>query len=183
MRAPVVTVFLGLGLITATLLAPAAPAMARLWKPTPEQLAADYVSIVHIKGTDGRVAVNWLAAPVIPSPGLKQILEKYIVISIVRTRPGTGGTAIWDEVQGVQVTDGNGQALKEVPPESRPPTMVGVIATSEAAMRQSTQGAGRIYWGVWEAGSIGACQKGRLVVNYDGEAYSFDTPLPGCPKP
>ena len=61
--------------------------------------------------------------------------------------------------------------------------LVGVIATSEAALRQSTQGQGKIYWGIWEAGSISACQKGKLVVNYEGEAYSFDTPLPGCAKP
>ncbi len=61
--------------------------------------------------------------------------------------------------------------------------LIGLIATSDATMRQSTQGNGRIYWGVWEAGPISACQKGKLVVNYDGEAYSFDTPLPSCGKP
>ena len=181
MRVPVVAPLIGLGLIAAALLAPAA--QARLWKPTPEQLGADYVSLVHIKGTDGRVAINWLASSVIPSPALKQILEKYVVLSIVRTRPATGGGATWDEVQGVQVSDGNGQPLKEVPADSRPPTLVGVIATSEAALRQSTQGQGKIYWGIWEAGSVSACQKGKLVVNYEGEAYSFDTPLPGCAKP
>ena len=181
MRVPVFAPLIGLGLIAAALLAPAA--QARLWKPTPEQLGADYVSLVHIKGTDGRVAINWLASSVIPSPALKQILEKYVVLSIVRTRPATGGGATWDEVQGVQVSDGNGQPLKEVPADSRPPTLVGVIATSEAALRQSTQGQGKIYWGIWEAGAVSACQKGKLVVNYEGEAYSFDTPLPGCAKP
>jgi hypothetical protein len=182
MRAPIVTPLLGLGLVAVLGLTPAAPVMARLWKPTPEQIAADYVSIMHVKGTEGRVAINWLASAVIPSPALKQILEKYIVLSIIRTRPTAAGGATWDDVQGVQVTDGNGQPLKEVPVDARPPTLVGVIATSEAAIRQSTQGQGKIYWGVWEAGSIGACQKGKLVVNYEGEAYTFDLPLPGCPK-
>jgi len=129
------------------------------------------------------VIINWMASTVIPSPALKPILEKYVVLSIVRTRQAATGAVSWDEVQGVQVSDGNGQALKEVPPESRPPTLIGVIATSEATLRQSTQGNGRMYWGVWEAGSVSACQKGKLVVNYEGEAYSFDTPLPGCAKP
>ena len=183
MRAPLVTRLPCLGLVAAFLLVSAAPAMARLWKPTPEQIGADYVSLIHIKGTEGRVMINWMASSVIPSPALKQILDKYIVISIVRTRPTVGGGATWDDVQGVQVTDGNGQPLKEVPVDARPPTLVGVIATSEAAIRQGTQGQGKIYWGVWEAGTIGACQKGKLVVNYDGEAYSFDMPLPGCAKP
>ena len=49
-------------------------------------------------------------------------------------------------------------------------------------MKQGTQGKGIVAWGVWEAGSVTACQKGKLVVSYEGEAYSFDTPLPGCPK-
>jgi hypothetical protein len=88
----------------------------------------------------------------------------------------------WDDIQGVQVTDGNGQALKEVTPDVMPPALVGVIASSDAAMRQNTQGKGKVYWSVWEAGSVNACQRGKLVVTYDGETYSFDTPIPGCVK-
>ena len=159
------------------------PATARLWKPTPDQLAADYVIITHNKGAEGRVVVSWMASSVIPSPALKPILEKYVVLSIIHTRQGVGGPVTWDQVQGVQVSDGSGQALKEVSADAMPPTLVGMIAASDATMRQSTQGNGKVYWGVWESGSIAACQKGKLVVTYDGEAYSFDTPLPGCPKP
>ena len=70
MRAAAVAPLIGLGLFGATLLAPPAPAVARLWKPTPEQLAAEYVSLTHIKGTDGRVIINWMASTVIPSPAL-----------------------------------------------------------------------------------------------------------------
>ena len=158
------------------------PAMARLWKPTPDQLAADYVTITHNKGTEGRVIVSWMASAVIPSPALKPILDKYVVLSIMHTRQAAGGPLTWDDIQGVQVSDGNGQALKEVSADAMPPTLVGMIAASDATMRQSTLGKGRVYWSVWESGSIAACQKGRLVVTYDGEAYSFDTPLPGCPK-
>ncbi|HEX4636281.1 MAG TPA: hypothetical protein VH189_08870 [Rhizomicrobium sp.] len=183
MRVRLFTPILGLSVFVSSLLVPALPSMARLWKPTPDQLAADYVSLTHIKGTEGRVFINWMAAPVISSPGLKQVLEKYVVLSIVHTRQAVGGALTWDDIQGVQASDGNGQPLKEVPSDSRSPMLIGMFATSEATMRQSTQGAGKIYWGVWEAGSVGACLKGKLVVNYDGEAYSFDTPLPSCGKP
>lgn len=159
------------------------PAMARLWKPTPDQVAADYVSITHNKGTEGRVLLSWMASPVIPSPALKPLLDKYVVLSIVHTRqPPAGGPVTWDDIQGVQVSDGSGQALKEVGADAMPPTLVGLIAASDATIRQNTQGKGKVYWSVWEAGSIAACQKGKLVVTYDGEAYSFDTPLPSCPK-
>ena len=159
------------------------PATARLWKPSPDQLAADYVTITHNKGTEGRVIVTWMASPVIPSPAMKPILDKYIVLSIVHTRQAVGGPVTWDEIQGVQVSDGNGQTLKEVSADAMPPTLVGMIAASDATLRQNTLGIGKVYWGVWESGPIGSCQKGKLVVTYDGEAYSFDTPLPGCPKP
>jgi hypothetical protein len=58
-----------------------------------------------------------------------------------------------------------------------------VIASSDATLRQSTQGKAKVYWSVWEAGAVNACGRGKLVVSYQGEAYSYDTPLPGCAKP
>ena len=124
-----------------------------------------------------------MASPLLPSPVLKQLLDKYVVLSIAHTRAGPDGTLTWDDIQGVQLSDGNGQALKEVPTDSMPPTLVGLIASSDATMRQSTQGKSKVYWSVWEAGAVNACVRGKLVVSYQGEAYSYDTPLPGCPKP
>jgi len=161
----------------------AAPASARLWKPTQEQVLADYVTITHNKGADGRVILGWLTSQMVPSPTLKQILDKYVVISIMRTRQAPGGPVTWDDVQGVQLSDGNGQPLKEVQPDAIPPMLVGLIAASDATMRQNSLGKGKVTWSVWEAGSVAACQKGKLVVSYEGEAYNFDTPLPGCAKP
>lgn len=165
------------------LLAIAMPASARLWKPTPDQLAQDYLTITHNKGAEGRVVVSWTASSIIPSPILKQLLDKYIVVSIAHTRPGPEGGTVWDDVEGVQVSDVNGQPLKEVKQDAMPPTLVGLIASSDASMRQNTQGKAKVYWSVWEPGSVSACGRGKLVVTYDGEAYSFDTPLPGCTKP
>ena len=159
-----------------------APTSARLWKPIPEQLALEYLTINHNKGAEGRVMLGWMASPMIPAPTVKPLLEKYVVLSIVHTRQVPGGPLTWDDIQGVQVTDGNGQALKEVMPDVMPPALVGLIASSDATMRQSTQGKGKVYWSVWEAGPVNACQRGKLVVTYEGEAYSYDTPVPGCPK-
>lgn len=160
----------------------ATPATARLWNPTPQQLIADYVTITHIKGTEERVLLGWLASPVVASPTLKSLLDKYIVISIMHTRQ-TGGQVSWEQVQGVQVSDGDGQPLKQVAGDAIPPALVGLMAASDATMKQGTQGQGKIYWSVWETGSVASCQKSKLVVTYGGEAYSWDAPLPGCPKP
>lgn len=156
----------------------AAPASARLWKPTPQQQVADYLSITHNK-SDGAVVIVWMASPLV-APAAKPVMDKHVVLSIVRTRRGPDGAAVWDDVQGVQVSDGAGIALKEVPSDQIPPLLVGMIATSEATLRQSSQGKSKVYWGVYEAGSVNACQRGKLNVTFEGETYNFDTPVPGC---
>lgn len=160
------------------MLAALSPASARLWKPTPQQQIADYLSITHNKG-DGNVVVVWMASPLV-APAAKPVMDKYVVLSIVRTRRGTDGTAVWDDVQGVQVTDGAGNAMKEVPADQMPPILVGMIATSEATMRQTSQGKSKVFWGIYEAGTVNACQRGKLNIAFEGETYNFDTPVPGC---
>lgn len=164
--------------IVPLVLALALPASARLWKPTPQQQVADYLSITHNKG-DGSVVIVWMASSLVVGTA-KPIMDKYVVLSVARTRRGVDGVTVWDDVQGVQVSDAAGNALKEVSSDQMPPLLVGMIATSEATMRQSSQGRSKIYWGVYEAGSVSACQRGKLVVTFEGESYSYDTPIPGC---
>jgi hypothetical protein len=160
----------------------AAPASARLWKPTLQQQTIDYLNIAHNKAGEN-IVVAWMAAPLVAAPTMKQVLDKYVVLSIAHIRRTPDGTTTWDDVQGVQVSDGAGQALKEVPSDQISPVLVGVIASAEATTRQASQGKSKVYWSVWEAGAVNACQRGKLIVSYDGENYSFDTPVPGCEKP
>jgi hypothetical protein len=157
----------------------APPASARPWKPTLQQQAVDYLTITHNRGTDNVVMV-WMASPLVAAPTVKPILDKYIVLSVVHTRRGADGVTIWDDVQGVRPSDGAGQDLKEVSSDQIPPILVGMIASSNATMQQTTQGKSKVYWSVWEAGAVNACQRGKLVVNYAGESYSYDTPVPAC---
>ena len=163
------------------LLAAAEPAAARLWKPTLQQQAGDYLTITHNVAGESTVIV-WMAPPLVAPPSVKPLLEKYVVLSIAHTRRGPDGLTSWDDIQGVQLSDGNGENLKQVPMDAIPPTLVGLMAASDASVRQNSLGKAKVAWSIWEPGSISACQKGKLVVTYDGEAYSFDTPLPGCPK-
>jgi hypothetical protein len=164
------------------LLALCAPAAARLWKPTPEQEAQDYSTITHNKGPDGRVVLSWMSSASMSSPVMQQLLDKYLVLSVVHTRSGPGGTTSWDEVQGVQVMDAGGAALKELSGDAIPPTLVGMIATVEAVMKQNSHGQANGHWSVYDAGAVHACGPGKLQVAYGGETYTWDTPLPGCPK-
>jgi len=105
-------------------LAAAVPAQARLWKPTPEQLALDYLTITHNKGAEGRVMLGWMASPMISAATVKPLLDKYVVLSIVHTRQTPGEPVTWDDIHGVQVADGNGQALNG----SFHPRLVGALA-------------------------------------------------------
>ena len=102
MRAPAAILMLSL-LVT--------PAAARLWKPTPEQTAMDYATITHNKGAEGQVVIAWLASPVAALPTVKQLLDKYVVISIAHTRQTPGGITTWDDILGVQVNGGVSAAL------------------------------------------------------------------------
>ena len=159
-----------------------APASARLWKPTQQQQTADYLSITHNKPGES-ISISWTASLLVQAPTMKPVLDKFIVLSIAHIRRGADGVATWEDVQGVQVSDGAGQALKEVPTDQISPLLVGVIASADATVRQASQGRSKVYWSVWEAGAVNACQRGKLVVSYGGENYNFDTPVPGCDKP
>lgn len=171
------TVVLALGGV----LALAMPVSARLWKPTPAQLAADYTTISHNKGgTGGRITIQWIAPPVITAGNLAQVLDKLVVISVTHTVVAPGGLPEWEDIEGVEVTDAAGQALKQVPDDAIPPTLVSLIAAADATLRQSTQGKGKSKMMVFEAGAVHACTKGGLVVAFEGERYTFDTPIPGC---
>jgi hypothetical protein len=160
----------------------AMPAAARLWKPTPQQAAIDYTVISHNKGADGRVIVQWVASTAMTGPTMQQLMDKYVVISVAHSRQGASGVTTYDDIEGVQVTDGQGNALKQVPDDQIPPSLVGMFATSDAIMRRNTQGTGKQRWSVYESGSVHPCGPGKLQVTYDGETYTWDTPLPGCPK-
>jgi hypothetical protein len=161
----------------------ASPAAARLWKPTPLMLAQDYTVITHNKGEEGRVTVQWVASPTVAAPTLQQTLDKYVVIGLTHTRGGVGGVVTWDDVEGVKVTDTAGEPLKELAGDAVPPALVGFFGAMEATVSRASQGKAKVRWYVFEPAQVSACAPGKLSVAYDGETYTFDTPIPGCAKP
>jgi hypothetical protein len=58
-----------------------------------------------------------------------------------------------------------------------------MITTVEASFRQSS---GRLGDGtrffIFDAGTVRACEKGKISVPYEGETYTWETPFPGCPQ-
>src|ERR1051325_11154003 len=77
------------------LLGIALPATAPLWKPTPQQQVADYLTITHNMASES-VLIAWMASPLVPAPAVKPLLDKYLILSIAHTRKLPDGTTGWD---------------------------------------------------------------------------------------
>jgi hypothetical protein len=159
----------------------AAPAGARPWKPTPQALAQDYLQIQQVKANSELVLLMWIAPPMIAQPQFSAILDKYVVIGVAHGRPGVGGL-LFDDIPTLEVKDDGGNALKPVADKDLPADAAQSIQILTGSIKQATGMVGQgVHFFVFE-GNVHACEKGRLVVPYDGEEYTFDTPVPGCPN-
>jgi len=161
------------------------PALSRQWKPTPLQLASDYATISHNKSDTDFVNVRWWAEPtVMPDTPLSGLLQKYIMISVVHfhiTVPG--GALSTEEIDSLEVRDRADMPLTPIPRTALPPTVIATLTGFEASIRQSL---GRLGEGTkfftFDAGSVRACEKGRISVALAGETYTWEAPFPGCSK-
>ncbi len=159
------------------------PASSRTWKATPFQIAGEYAQINDAKSATDFVNIRWWAPPTVP-PGtlLAEILEKYIVVSVVHFHINPpGATMSFDDIDTLEARDGSGKPLVLVPRSELPPVAIGILAGLEASFRQSL---GRLGEGtkffVFDAGTVRACEKGGISIPFAGETYTWETPFPGC---
>jgi hypothetical protein len=159
-------------------------ANARPWKPTPEALAQDYALIEANKPDNSFAIVFWIVPNMIDDKALQAVLDKYVVIGIVQSHTdSTTGASTYDSVDTLQPIDGAGKPLKLLAGDNLPPAVAGAIADVQSAFRQSLGAVGQgFHWFVFEGDSVHACGKGSLSVPFGGETYTYDTPVPGCPK-
>ena len=159
-------------------------ATARPWKPTPDALALDYAEIIDHRGARDFVVVLWIVPQMltVASEETRELLDKYATVGIVHAHLHIGGTASFDEIDEVRAVDGDGNALVLLTGDNIPPatqssltTMQGVLKKMIGPMGEGTR------WLVFDAGAVRSCEKGRLSISYDGETYTYDTPIPGCP--
>jgi hypothetical protein len=93
------------------------------------------------------------------------------------------GVATFDRSDVLQPRDGAGNLLKQLSGSSVPPILAGAMTAMERIFRQSLGAFGQgITWFIFEAGAIRTCDKGMLIVPYADEDYTYELPLPGCPK-
>lgn len=159
-------------------------ASSRPWKPTAIQMAADYATIVDNKRLGDILNLRWWASPTVKAgTALAAIAEKYVVISAVHWHAGPGGTPAFDDIGTLEVRDANGKPLVPVARNTLPPTTIGLLSTIEAGLRQSVGPIGeRTKFFIFDAGTVRACEKGRISIPLEGEIYTWETPFPGCPQ-
>jgi hypothetical protein len=166
------------------------PAWSRPWKPAPHELASDYATINHNRGPDKNgnsevVMLLWLVPQRFPENNpLRLTFEKYVVIGVVHAHMSAStGVATFDRSDALQPRDGSGNLLKQLSGSSVPPVLAGAMTAMEGIFRQSLGAFGQgMTWFIFEAGAIQTCDKGMLIVPYAGEDYTYELPLPGCPK-
>jgi len=162
-------------------------ASSRVWKPTPHALARDYASIQDNRGKGEIIVLMWFV-PQMVEPGatgaaaLTATLQKYVVIVVVHGRlDPTSGAMSFDEIDALEASDRNEKPLTPVRRDTLPPATTGMLVAMETLFRQSFGAMGKgMKMFIFEAGTINSCKKGLLSVPFDGETYTWETPIPGC---
>jgi hypothetical protein len=159
------------------------PAGARPWKPTPQGLAQDYGEIVDGRSQGEIVVLFWFVPQMVAeSPAAKAMLDKYVVIGVVHARPGPGGSMLFDAIDTLQAKDADGKPLTLLEGDKLPADASGFVTAMGGTMKQALGAMGqgmRIF--VFDNGGVHSCTKGGLLIPYDGEVYTYNTPIPGCP--
>lgn len=176
---------LALMLVLSSLLSVAAApaAWSRPWKPTNDALAQDYLLITDQRdgGLDTRM-VFWIASPMVPDKAAREILDKYVLIGVVRMYGSVDGTFSFEAPETLQVADGSAQALHSLSESDMPPVVMGLLTALQAAFGQSLGPMGQgVRWFVFEGGTVHPCKAGGLSVPFADEIYTYETPIPGCP--
>jgi hypothetical protein len=173
------------GLLTGVLLLiHVSSAAARPWKPTSQALALDYAEITHQRGTRDLVIIIWLVPQMlgVASEEARELLDKYALVGALHQHMLVGGTASYDANSLMQAVDDHGNALVLLTGDKIPPTAQGTLVILQAVMKKMIGPMGEgIQWFVFEAGSVHSCEKGGLSISFEGETYTYETPIPGCP--
>jgi hypothetical protein len=114
---------------------------------------------------------------------IQDVLSRYVVLGIAHGRTATTGQMSFDAIADLRIADSTARSLASLPPNAMPPEVAQTIAGLQALARQSLGPIGQgIRWFVFDGSTIHACSSGKMSVPFDGETYTYDTPIPGCPK-
>jgi hypothetical protein len=163
------------------------PALARQWNPDARGSALDYTQILHAKAGGEIVVVWWVVPDAFPNDSnsqvLKDVLGRYVVIGIANGRPTPNGGMGFSPILDLKISDQSGRQLSPLPPNVTPPELAQAMGAVQGIARQSLGAIGQgMRFFVYDGSSIHSCMPGKLTVPFGGETYTYDTPIPGCPK-
>jgi hypothetical protein len=146
-------------------------------------MAEDYAEIIDNRGSGDIVIVFWFVPQMMGQeyPAARDLLDQYILIGVVHGHGTAGGTVNFDEAATLDVKNANGKSLTLLEGDRVPPAVAGMVTAMSGVMRQSIGAMGQgMHFLVYDNGGTHACQKGQLSVAYQGETYTYNTPIPGC---
>ncbi len=160
-------------------------AQARPWKPEGAALAEDYAEILDSRPSGDLVMLMWIVPQIVKnSPAAAAMLDKYVMVGVVHGHVQPGGVVTFDDITTLTANDADGKPLKLLQGDDIPPGVAGGIVGITGVMRQTIGQMGQgMHFFAFEGASVHACAKGRLSIPFAGETYTYDTPIPGCPKP
>ena len=170
--------------VTLGLAVVATAAQSRPWKPTASALAMDYAQIIDRRSAHDLVILMWLPSPSLEHASVEtqELLDKYVVLGLVHGHMLVGGSMSFDPIDHVEASDGDGKRLELLTGDAIPPLGQGALAGLQAMLKKALGPMGQgIQWFVFEGGAVRACETGGLSIAYDGETYTYETPIPGCP--
>ena len=160
------------------------PASARMWNPTAKSLAQDYGMIQDNRTEKRIIMLFWLPPLMADDKTMQDILSENLVIGVIDGTVESDGRMSYASIDTLSAKDAQGNALRVLKDNDIPPAVAGGVQTLESFFRQALgpMGAG-VHWFVLDGSNVHSCKAGSgFSVQFAGENYTYEAPIPGCPK-
>ena len=160
-------------------------AWARPWKPSPVEIAQDYLMIEHVISDSEKILIMWMAPEYFEDTAdnraIREIVREYMLVAVIHFRISQLGEWQFVIPAGVTVDINDSQSLAPIFQQSLPPL---VTATLDLLREGMAAGMGKMGEGmrlfVYDGTRFDRCGEDVLWINYLTERYDFQAPLPGC---
>jgi hypothetical protein len=171
-------------LACAVLTASGLPAWARIWNPTAKSLAQDYGMIQDNRSDKQIVMLFWIPPQMADSKDMQDVLTANLLLGVMDGTMTPDGKMSFSSTDALLAKDAQGNTIRILKDNEVPPAVAGGVQAMESFFRQALgpMGAG-FRWFVLDGSNVHSCKAGSgFSVQFAGETYTYDTPIPGCPK-
>ncbi len=162
----------------------AGAASARVWDATPASMAQDYSMIQDNRPGSKLVMVFWLSPPMLDNKEMGNLLESNLVIGVLDAHVTADSKVTFVDASQPVITDAQGNILQLKKDADIAPNLSSGLQTMEATFRQALGAIGQGYqWFVFDSPGVHACAPNSgFSLQFAGKTYTYNTPIPGCPK-